>query len=112
MPFQPGHNLATGRPLGSQNKATIAKQKRQELFDLWVSQEFEALVAVAKPEYKLDRFMGKMPDKMEMTAVVSDDDTLTPDIIAKAKELLKQEMIKPNADETGGQGDTVLPKGE
>ena len=46
-------------------KATIAREKRQEIFDEIVTQEFERLIEEAKPEYKLDRFMGKVPDEIK-----------------------------------------------
>ena len=65
MPFEEGHNLATGRPKGSKNKTTLDKEQRRILFEELVSDKFEKLVEKAKPEYLLDQFMGKATDKHE-----------------------------------------------
>jgi len=44
-------------------KKTLEKEKRQQIFDEIVSQEFITLIKQAKAEYKLDRFMGKVPEE-------------------------------------------------
>ena len=47
-------------------KITIEKEKRRAIFDEIVSKEFEELVGDAKAEYKIDQFMGKAPDVIEI----------------------------------------------
>lgn len=48
-------------------KKTIEKEKRRAIFDEIVSQEFRGLVKSAKPEYKIDQFIGKTPDIIEVS---------------------------------------------
>ena len=43
-------------------KKTIEKEKRRAIFDEIVSKEFKNLVKQARPEYKIDQFMGKTPE--------------------------------------------------
>lgn len=44
------------------SKKTIEKEKRRVIFDEIVSEEFPDLIKQAKPEYKIDQFMGKTPE--------------------------------------------------
>ena len=55
------------------HKTTIEKEKRRELFDELVSQEFPKLVKNAKPEYKIDQFMGKTPEVIQQTSKIEID---------------------------------------
>lgn len=71
---------------------TIAREERQAIFDEFVSQEFVSLIEQAKPEYKLDRFMGKMPDKFEVEAKVDNTGGLSEEVISEAKRLLKEKL--------------------
>jgi hypothetical protein len=72
-------------------KSTIAKEERQKIFDEIVSQEFEKLIADARAEYKLDRFMGKVPDEVNVNAEVRS--TLTAEVLAIAEEELKKRKL-------------------
>lgn len=48
-------------------KKTIEKEKRRALFDEIISQDFPNWVARAGAEYNLNQFIGKAPDKTEIT---------------------------------------------
>jgi len=48
-------------------KATIEKEKRRAIFDAEISQEFKEIIKDARAEYKLDQFIGKAPDKVDIT---------------------------------------------
>ena len=63
MPFQPGHPGYKKR--GSKNKSTLDKEMRRAVFDEEVSKQFIELIRKAKPEYKLDQFLGKAKDTVE-----------------------------------------------
>src|ERR1700682_1532098 len=49
---------------------TIEREKRREIFDEIVSQEFPDLIRQARPEYKLDQFLGKSPDEVKLSGEV------------------------------------------
>ena len=51
-------------------KATIEKEKRRAIFDEIVSQEFPQIIADARPEYKLDQFLGKADDNINIKGVL------------------------------------------
>jgi hypothetical protein len=70
---------------------TIEKEKRQEIFDEYVSQEFLDLIAQARAEYKLDRFMGPLATKIEHSGLIQTED-LTSEVLAEVKERKKQKL--------------------
>ena len=72
-------------------KSTIAKEERQKIFDEIVSQEFEKLIADAKAEYKLDRFMGKVPDEIKHTGSI--ETTIPPEALAIIEADLKKRKV-------------------
>ena len=49
-------------------KKTIEREKRRELFDEIISQDFPQIIADARPEYKLDQFIGKAMDILDITS--------------------------------------------
>lgn len=76
-------------------KATIEKEKRQAIFDEIVSERFPQLIRESRPEYQLDRFMGKIPDEVKLTATVST--TSIPQAAIDIIEAdLKQKKLKQN----------------
>ena len=56
-----------GRPEGSLNKTTLLKEERRAIFEQRVSEKFLETIDKARPEYLLDQFLGKSPDKLEHT---------------------------------------------
>ena len=68
MPFKKGQsgNLA-GKPKGTLNKETIAKEERRAIFDAEVSKVFIEKIHQARPEYLLDQFLDKAKDKLDVT---------------------------------------------
>ena len=71
---------------------TIAKERRQEIFDEIVSQEFEKLIAEARPEYKLDRFMGKVPDEVNVNTKMIKVQ-LSADLTKSLEEEMKSKLL-------------------
>lgn len=98
MPTLEQLELARQKALESPNigkrgkgKKTIAQERRQEIFDEIVSEQFEALIKEARAEYKLDRFMGKIPDKIEVAATVTG--TIAHEVLQIAEEELKRRKL-------------------
>lgn len=81
-----------GRPVGSRNKETIRREERQAIFDHEVSQRFEKLIAQAKPEYQLDRFMGKMAEKVEVQGTILNA-SISLEAIRQAEEVIKAKLV-------------------
>lgn len=73
-------------------KTTIEKERRQAIFDEIVSQEFERLIAEARPEYKLDRFMGKVAEEINVNTKAIKI-SLSADLTEKLKEEMKKKLI-------------------
>lgn len=69
-------------------KSTIAKEKRRELFDEIISQEFPKIVSEARAEYKLDQFIGKAPDTINVNAKLT--------IVEMAQEIVKKNALNPS----------------
>ncbi len=67
MPFTKGHKLSTGRPKGSKNVETLAKEERRAIFEEEVSQIWRDKIKELRPEYIADQFMGKAPDLLDIT---------------------------------------------
>ena len=57
-------------PKGSKNKDTILKEERLAIFEAEMSKMYLDKIHEAKPEYLLDRFLGKITDKLEVTGEV------------------------------------------
>ncbi len=64
MVFQVGHPKYGGKVKGSRNKVTLALEERRAIFEEEVSQVFVNKIHEARPEYILDQFIGKSPDKL------------------------------------------------
>ena len=79
MPFQKGHKFGKGRIKGSKNKTTLLKEERRSIFENRVSQKWEKTIDKLKPEYVADQFMGKAPDEVHTTTVISFDSAFKPD---------------------------------
>lgn len=65
MPFQKGHP-GYKKP-GTKNKSTLLKEERRAIFEQRVSEKFLETIDKARPEYLLDQFLGKAPDKLDVT---------------------------------------------
>ncbi len=52
-------------------KKTIEKEKRRAIFDEIISQTLPEIIEEARAEYKLDQFIGKAPDKVDIDVKVS-----------------------------------------
>lgn len=75
-------------------KKTIEKEKRRELFDSMVSQEFGKIINDAKAEYKLDQFIGKAPDKLEVSGELNTNNSFTAEEIAILKANVKKKQLR------------------
>lgn len=89
MPFQKGHKLSPGRPEGSKNRETILKEERRAIFDAEVSQMYLDTIRKARPEYLLDQFIGKSPDKVEHSGQIK-----TSSIPAEALAIIEEDLKK------------------
>lgn len=79
-----------------QNKATLAKEERRAIFEEEVSEMFLETIKKAKPEYLLDQFIGKAPDKLQVEAQVISL-TLSPEAIELAEQTLRDKKLgQPN----------------
>jgi len=92
MPFQKGHKLSKGRPEGSKNVATIAKEERRAIFDSEVSQVFISKIHEARPEYLLDQFLGKSPDEVKLSGEIKTDHSWTEAEILAIKSGVKNKL--------------------
>lgn len=72
MPFQKGRQKTGGKVVGSLNKETLNKLERRAVFEKEVNQMFVETIKKARPEYLLDQFLGKAPDKLEVDATVTE----------------------------------------
>ena len=91
-----------GRQKGTPNKVTLLKEERRAIFDEEVSQMYKETIKKARPEYLLDQFLGKAPDKIEHSGEIR-----TTSIPKEALEIierdLKEKKVKENNHESGKQ---------
>ena len=66
MEFKVGHPKVGGKKKGTKNKATLLMEERRAIFDEEVAKDFLKTIKKARPEYKLDQFLGKAPDKISV----------------------------------------------
>jgi len=92
MPFTKGHKLSKGRPEGAKNKTTILKEERRAIFEQRVSEKFLETIDKARPEYLLDQFLGKAPDKLDVTTKGEslNDTTRLDELVAKLEAQLDE----------------------
>lgn len=76
-----------GRPKGLKNKKTLLMEERRAIFEEEVSKTYLETIKKARPEYILDQFLGKAPDKIEHSGELKTKSDI--DI-----ELLAEEMAK------------------
>ncbi len=94
MPFKPGQSgNPDGRPKGSLNKETLAKLERRRIFDEEAGKMFIKNIRKARPEYILDQYLGKAPDKIELDANI-ETTTIVPEVLAIAEEELKRRKLE------------------
>ena len=69
MPFKKGQSgNPAGKPKGIKNRDTLLREERRAIFDEEASQMWRDLIKQMKPEYIADQFMGKAPDKLDITS--------------------------------------------
>ena len=68
-------------------KKTLDKEERRKIFEEIISEEFEDIIKAARPEYKLDQFIGKAPDRVEVK-----------DITERGELTEEERMIKQDID--------------
>lgn len=76
-----------GRPKGSLNKGTLAKEERRAIFEEEATEMWRDTIRKLPPTYVADQFMGKAPEKVEHTIV----DVPTEKIKEIAHELVKHQ---------------------
>lgn len=89
MPFQKGNKLG-GRTKGALGKETISKLQRRAYFDERAADMFEAWIRKVRPEYGIDQYMGKAPDKIEHSGEIKTGESYSAEVIALAKQELKK----------------------
>lgn len=93
MVFQKGH--PGGLRKGKKNKATILKEERRAIFEAEMSEMFLEKIREARPEYLLDQYLGKAPDKLELDAKI--ETTIVDDDALKAAEIYAATLRKRKA---------------
>jgi hypothetical protein len=66
MAFAKGHQKIGGRAKGTPNYETLTRLERKTQFDRLAAQRFESWIDTCRPEYGLDRFLGKLKDEIEV----------------------------------------------
>jgi len=84
MPFTKRHQKIGGRAKGTPNYETLTKLERKAQFDKLAAQRFERWIDTCRPEYGLDRFLGKVKDEVEIVTKKEPSER-----IKKLAELLK-----------------------
>ena len=76
MTFVKGHKLATGRPKGSKNRATLLQEERRAIFDERISQKWEEVIDQLRPEYIADQYLGKAEEKIALKVKLSGEEQI------------------------------------
>ena len=63
--FQKGNTLGS-LTKGMKYQPTLDKQRRREIFDAEVEKDLIATIKKARPEYKLDQYIGKAKETIEL----------------------------------------------
>ena len=56
-----------GKPAGIKNRETLLREERRAIFDQKVSEKWEQTIDQLPPTYIADQFLGKAPDKVDIT---------------------------------------------
>ena len=81
-------------------KKTLEKEERQQIFDEQVSAEFLQIIKLARPEYKLDRFMGPIPQELIVRGSIQID----VDIAEKNKVISTKENVVASSSKDNSKG--------
>lgn len=104
MTFTKGNKLGKGRPPGAKNRSTLLMEERRAIFDARISEVWEDTISKLRPEYIADQFLGKAPDKMDITSKGDKIMTGESEIILLAKEaaaiLKEHDTDSPRPSET------------
>lgn len=98
MAFKQGQSgNPDGRPKGAKGKATLLKEERRAIFDSEVSKRWLEVIGQLPPQYLADQFLGKAPDKTELSGNLKTTQDLTSEQIIAitqwAKDKLKNERM-------------------
>lgn len=91
MPFVKGQSgNPAGKKPGTKARKTLEREERRRVFDEAISQRWIEVIQQLPPQYIADQFLGKAPDKIDLT---TKDQSLAPSIdldalaVKMAKEL-------------------------
>ncbi len=86
-----GNKYSPGRPKGSKNRETLLREERRAIFENKISQKWEEIIDQLPATYVADQYLGKAPDKLDVTTK-EEPINLTPELIEIAKQELKKRM--------------------
>ena len=54
-----------------EGKKTLEMKERRAIFEEIVTEDFPKIIKAAKPEYKLDQFLGRAPEKIDVEVKIT-----------------------------------------
>lgn len=80
-----------GKPIGIKNSATLLKEERRAIFEEEVQKVFIETIHKARPEYLLDQYLGKAPDKVEIKTEKPTEEIM--ELADQAAEILRKKKL-------------------
>lgn len=69
MPFVKGQSgNPAGKPKGAKNRETLLREERRAIFENRISQRWEEIIDELPVTYIADQYLGKAPDKLDVTS--------------------------------------------
>ena len=89
MPFVKGH--PNFKLKGTKHGATLLKEERRAMFEVEAQKIFIKSIHNARPEYILDQYLGKAPDKVEIKTEKPTEEIM--ELANQAAEILRKKKL-------------------